>query len=93
MNLAGGARPRASGILFPNQPATHGALMKIKELLRAHELASVKAHNADTVKRRETEFDLISVIAKKLRSLRKSAEPSSDPDQASDAAKEAGKQL
>lgn len=45
--------------------------MTIKELLRAHKLATVSARKADTVKARETEFDLITVIARKLRQLRK----------------------
>ena len=49
--------------------------MTIKELLRAHRLASVDARNADTVKERETEFDLISAIAKKVRKLRKQRDP------------------
>lgn len=48
--------------------------MKVKELLRAHTLSSERAQEADTVKARETEFDLISVIAKKLRALRKRGE-------------------
>lgn len=48
--------------------------MKIKELLRAHSLSSERAQEADTVKARETEFDLISVIARKLRRLRKQGE-------------------
>ncbi|MBD2840888.1 hypothetical protein [Erythrobacter rubeus] len=45
--------------------------MTIKELLRARRLASVRARKADTPKRREIEFDLISAIAKKLRRIRK----------------------
>lgn len=45
--------------------------MTIKELLRAHRLASARARRAETPKARETEFDLISVIAKKVRRLRK----------------------
>lgn len=49
--------------------------MTIKELLRAHRLASVDVRNADTVKERETEFDLISAIAKKVRKLRKQRDP------------------
>ena len=50
--------------------------MTIKELLRAHRLSSVRARKADTSKARETEFDLISAIAKKLRRIRKRGEPS-----------------
>ncbi|MEE4201862.1 hypothetical protein [Erythrobacter sp.] len=53
--------------------------MKIKELLRAHRLSSARAHEADTVKARETEFDMITVIAKKLRALRKGDKPSQEP--------------
>ena len=50
--------------------------MTIKELLRAHRLSSVRARKADTPKARETEFDLISAIARKLRRIRKRGEPS-----------------
>jgi hypothetical protein len=53
--------------------------MTIKELLRAHRLASVSARKANTVKARETEFDLITVIARKLRQLRKQG-PARDGD-------------
>ena len=45
--------------------------MTIKELLRAHTLASGRARKADSLEKRETEFDLITVIAKKLRKARK----------------------
>lgn len=45
--------------------------MTIKELLRAHTLVSTSASKAKTVAARETEFDLITVIARKIRQLRK----------------------
>lgn len=48
--------------------------MTIKELLRASTLASDSARTAKTVKARETDFDLISVIARRLRRLRKQGE-------------------
>jgi hypothetical protein len=48
--------------------------MTIKELLRAHRLASDSARTAKTVKARETDFDLITVIARQLRRLRKNGE-------------------
>lgn len=58
--------------------------MKIKELLRASEISSDRAQNADTVAKRETEFDLISAIARKLRTLRKRKETGKNEDARND---------
>ncbi len=60
--------------------------MTIKELLRASELSSDRAQNADTVAKRESEFDLISAIARKLRRLRKRKEAKKTADARNDAA-------
>lgn len=49
--------------------------MKIKDLLQAHTLPSVEGRKEDGGRARETEFDLITVIARQFRRLRKSEEP------------------
>lgn len=48
--------------------------MNVRELLTAHRISTAKARGAETIKARETEFELIGVIARKLRSIRKKSD-------------------